>query len=99
VLLADEMDVELHRSRIDRVRGKVGYQSSLDSLPDGCFIQIEGSSYMVWGDALLLWSQTGYVKKRLRPLGATVTVLTPAPIVRCIRRGYIPVVHESALAL
>jgi hypothetical protein len=98
-LLADEIDAELHRWRFDRVIGKVSYQSSMDSLPDGCFIQVEGSSYMVWGDTLLLWSQTGYVKKRLRPFDSTVSVLTPAPIVRCIRGGYRPVIHESALAL
>jgi hypothetical protein len=71
----------------------------LDSLPDGCFVQIEGSSYLVWGDMLLRWSPTGYVNKRLRPVDATVTVLTPAPLVRCIRRGYRPVIHESALSL
>jgi len=98
-LLADEIDAQLHRSRIDRVSGKVSYQSSLDSLPDGCFIRIEGSSCLVWGDMLLLWSPTGYLKKRLRPADATVTVLTPAPVVRCIRRGYSPVIHESALSL
>jgi hypothetical protein len=98
-LLADEIDTELHRSRIDRARGKVSYQSSLNSLPDGCFIQIEGSNCLVWGDMLLLWSPTGYVKKCLRPVDATVTVLTPAPVVRCIRRGYKPVIHESALSL
>src|ERR1700688_1868525 len=38
---ADEMDVELHPARIDR-RKKVTYEAALRSLPDGCFVQVEG---------------------------------------------------------
>src|SRR6202034_1664216 len=52
---ADEMDLELHAARIDR-RNRVTHQAALKSLPDGCFVQIEGRSYLVWGDALLLWT-------------------------------------------
>ena len=98
-LLADEMDTELHRTRFDRHKGKITYQASLDSLPDGCFVQIECSSYLVWGDALLLWSPASYLEKRHRPNGLTVTVLTPEPVVRCIRQGYRPEIHQSSLAL
>jgi hypothetical protein len=71
----------------------------LSSLPEGCFVQIEGSSYLVWGGALLEWSPAVYVQKRLPPEDLTVTVLTPEPIVRCIRHGYLPAIHKSALAL
>jgi hypothetical protein len=98
-LLADEIDLELHRARIDRRKGKVTYQASLDSLPDGCFVEIEGSSFLVWSDALLLWSPEGYRSKRDRPAGGTITVLTPEPIVRCIRQGYRPEIHESCQKL
>jgi hypothetical protein len=59
----------------------------------------EGSSYLVWGDTLLLWSPAGYEKKRERPNDLTVTILTPEPVVRCIRQGYRPEVHKSSLAL
>ena len=95
-LRAPEMDAELQLSRIDKQRRKVTYRASLNLLPDGCFIGIDNSSYLVWGDTLLLWSPEGYKKKECRPTGLAVAVLTPEPIVRCIRQGYRPDVHESA---
>jgi hypothetical protein len=97
--LADEIDLELHRARIDLRKGKISYPASLSSLPDGCFVQIDGSSYLVWAGALFLWSPAGYLEKRSRPEDRTVTVLTPEPIVQCLRHGYRPEIHNSALAL
>jgi hypothetical protein len=94
--LADEIDAELNPMRIDRQKGKVTYQASLNSLPDGCFVRIEDSSYLVWGDTLLLWSPEGYLTKHPRPSGLTVTTLTPEPVVGCIRQGYRPEIHKSA---
>src|SRR5579884_2736415 len=38
--MADQIDLELHRARFDRRKGKITYRASLDSLPDGCFVQI-----------------------------------------------------------
>ena len=98
-VFAPEMDVELHRARIDHHGGKVTYRAPLDSLPDGCFIHVEGASYLVQGAALLLWSAEGYRKKERRPGSLAVTVLTPEPTVQCLRRGYRPEVHESVLTL
>jgi hypothetical protein len=60
-LLASEIDAILHRTRIDSRGGKVIYEASLDSLPDGCFVQIDGSSHIVWNKTLLLWSPGGYL--------------------------------------
>lgn len=97
-LPATEIDVELHRARIDGKGRKVTYQARLDSLPDGCFVEMDDSSYLVHGDALLLWSPEGYAGKRERPGDAMVTVLTPQPTVECIRAGYALAVHESANA-
>ena len=97
--LASEMDALLHPSRINHRGEKVTYEAALDSLPDGCFVRIEGFSYLLWKTALLLWSPEGYVKKDQRPSSCIVTVLTPEPVVRCILHGYAPDIHESSLKL
>ena len=95
---ADEMDMELHPARTDR-RKKVTYEAAMDSLPDGCFVQVDGRAYLVWGDTLLLWTPDGYAKRHGRPTGTTATVLTPEPIVGCMRHGYTPEIHNSWLKL
>jgi hypothetical protein len=96
---ADEIDLELHRVRIDKERNKVTHQAALRLLPDGCFVQIEGSAYLVLGDALLLWTPEGYERRDARPKDSIVTVLTPEPIVGCFRHGYRPEMHETARLL
>lgn len=93
---ADQMDLELHAARINKGQ-KVTYTASLSSLPDGCFIQIEASPYLVWEDALLLWAPEGYARRDTRPKSLTVKVLTPEPIVGCFREGYKPEVCRSGL--
>jgi hypothetical protein len=98
-LLVHEIDIELHRARIGVKREKVTYEALLDSLPDGCFVCIDWSSYLVLDRSLFLWLPEGYVKKSHRPPGLTVTVLTPQPFVECFREGYKPGIHQSALEL
>jgi hypothetical protein len=92
---ADEMDGELHPARIDYRRKKVTYDAPMDSLPDGCFVQIDGRAYLVRGDALLLWTPEGYAGRDARPKHSLAAVLTPEPIVACMRHGYKPEIHES----
>ncbi len=91
---ADHMDLELHKARIDG-RNKVAYQATMDSLPDGCFVQTGGRPHLVWGSALLSWTPEGYAGREARPEKSIVTVLTPEPIVACMRHGYRPQIHDS----
>jgi hypothetical protein len=92
---AEQMDLELHPARIDQ-RKKVAHEAALGSLPDGCFVEIEGSPYLVLGQLLLLWTPAGYTKREKRPQKRILTVLTPKPTVECFRNGYNPEIHESA---
>jgi hypothetical protein len=92
---ASEMDTELHRSRIDRRGRKITYQAELRELPNGCFVEIDGSAYLVWDNALHLWAPERYSARDARPDRLTVTVLTPKPIVECFNQGYEPEIHSS----
>jgi hypothetical protein len=96
---ADEMDAELHRARIGPRRQKVTYEAPIDSLPGGSFVAIDGHPWLVFEDALLLWTPEGYKKKIRRPRNLSVSVLTPRPIVECFRNGYKPEIHASARPL
>lgn len=95
---ADEMDLELHPTRIANGK-KVTQKAPLNSLPDGCFVQIDGFPYLVAGNALLLWTPEGYTRRVERPKDSIVRVLTPESMVGCFRQGYLPEIHESARAL
>jgi hypothetical protein len=93
--MADEMDLQLHRARIDPQRRKVTYEAALRSLPDGCFVRIDGSACLVWNGRLLLWTPEGYARSEEHPVDRIATVLTPEPIVGCLRQGYKPEIHDS----
>jgi hypothetical protein len=92
---APEIDAELHRARIDGGKNKVTCETALDSLPDGCFVEIAGGAHLVWRGALFLWSPERYIKRQRRPDGLTVTLLTPVPAMECFHAGYVPQVHAS----
>jgi hypothetical protein len=96
---ADEMDRELQPARIGHRGEKVTYEAELNSLPDGCFVRIEGRAYLVQNGALLLWSPEGYRQRQVINNNLIVTVLTPKPMVECFRQGYKPEIHESGRTL
>jgi hypothetical protein len=98
-LHADEMDVQLHRTRIGANRRKITCCAKLGSLPEGTFVQIDESSYLVWGGSTYRWSAARYLDQHPLPSDLTVTVLTPKPIVECLRHGYKPEVHDSVKLL
>lgn len=93
---APEMDAALHSARSRTVGIKVTHDADWNSLPDGCFIQVDGAYYLVSGDSLRIWSPAGYGEKVPRPSFGAATVVTPEPTVHCLRRGYRPKIHVSA---
>ena len=92
---ADEMDFELHSARINRGK-KVTYQASLRSLPDGCFVEMQGSPYVLLDGSLSRWTPARYTRSQKLSGNPVMTVLTPAPAVECFRMGYQPHVHPTA---
>jgi len=95
---ADEMDLELHAARIDSKKQKVTYRERVESLPEGSFVEIDGAAWLLWKDRLFRYSPGGYVDQRKKQPELTVEVLTPAPMVRCLRNGYKVSVHPSVEA-
>lgn len=95
----EHVDATLHRERTQRGGGKLTYQARIDTLPDGCMIDIDGTAHLIEARHLLQWTPAGYATKTERPLGTTVTVLTPASIVNALNAGYVPEIHHSATAL
>ena len=96
---APEIDRELHSTRIDSQGRKRTSQAPLNALPNGAFVELEGSAFLVWGQTLLLWTPEGYARRDPRPPDRTVTVLTPWPVVECFAQGYQPQIHPSGRAL
>jgi hypothetical protein len=93
-LRAPQMDAVLHAARVDSRGGKVTFEAPLGSLPDGCYVEIEGGAWLLSGEWLLRWTAEGYGTREARA-DSMVTVLTPLPTVECFRRGYRPEIHAS----
>jgi len=92
---ADQIDWELHCARMDAQKRKLTYDAALDQLPNGSFVKIDGHPWLVWGDALLLWTPQAYARKISRSQDVVAAVLTPQPVVECFRQGYEPEIHGS----
>ena len=97
---ANDMDAVLHADRLEG-RGaqqrKRTYWEQLASLPDGVFIGLNGSAWLLWAGQLLEWSAGGYRTRRsLPPASGRVEVLTPRSLVAVLRAGYPLQVHVSA---
>jgi hypothetical protein len=97
---ADAIDAQLHSERI--VPGTTEqrrHQADSDGLPDGAFILLGEAPYLVLGNELLRWTPAGYGKRRPRPRGLRVEVITPPSLVAVLSTKWHPVVpllHPSA---
>ncbi|MCD6075085.1 MAG: hypothetical protein K0Q70_1968 [Rhodospirillales bacterium] len=90
-----EVDRVLQRTRIDpETKGQRRYEAALDALPDGTFVALGDTAFVVQRDRLLPYNPTGYGPALERPGGTTITVLTPEPTVRILGAGY-----QAAIAL
>ena len=97
-LPAPAIDAALHAARVDSSGRKATFDAPLATLPDGTFVQMGGSAWLVREDSLYLWTPERYARKIPR-IDRQVTVLTPLPAVECFRHGYRPQVaplHASS---
>ena len=92
---AAEMDQVLHRERLQG-RAQRRHRRSIDGLPDGVFIALDGTAFALRGDALLRWTPEGYDARMPRPRRVIVEVLTRPAIVAVLSAGYRPRWHASA---
>lgn len=92
---APEMDVILHRERLDG-REKRLHRRDIDMLPDGAMIARDGEAFALRGERMLRWTPAGYRDAARRPRGIEVDVLTPPAIVAALAHGYAPAWHKSA---
>ena len=101
---ADAIDTRLHAERIGSSgggssgsRAQRRHESPFDTLPDGAFVVVDGSPFMVLGDGLRRWTPAGYTAATSRPRG-TAIVLTPPSLVSVLAAGWngaVPLIHPS----
>ena len=85
-----EIDMILHRERIDAQGMKVCYEADIKDIPDGTFIKIEDTPFLVTNKSMYAWSPFGYGSRRAVPKAGRVSVLTPRSIVNTFIAGYVP---------
>jgi hypothetical protein len=93
---APAMDTVLHAERLDG-RAKRRHRRAIEALPDGAMMAFDDGAYAVRGQYLLRWSPSGYDKRRTKPHGLQVDVLTPPAILSVLAKGYAPLWHPSAI--
>ncbi|RKQ96132.1 hypothetical protein [Maricaulis maris] len=90
---APDMDRVLHKARVmSRSRKQVTFEAKLLELPEGVFFRAEpdGAPLVCWQGRVWAWAFEGYAAGP-DALPDRVEVLTPAPTVKTIVAGYMPV--------
>ena len=89
---ADDADERLHAERLGPRT-----DASVEDLPDGAFVLVDGAAWLVLGDELRRWTPGGYTERRER--GGRAAVVTPATSLSALRAGWdgvVPFLHPSA---
>lgn len=90
---AVEIDNSLHAGRLTSEGTKATWLSRLTDLPSGTFVTVGGSrsKACLYTDGYICeWHHEGYGPLTRAKTNSVVQVLTPSPIVDCIRAGYVP---------
>ena len=96
---ADALDDRLHAERLgDDAAGRRLHESRFEELPDGAFVLLGGTPWLVVGESLLRWSAGGYAERRRRPRGRAA-VITPPTSLAVLDAGWSgsePLLHPSS---
>jgi len=95
-LMADAADRILHEQRFASRKSAVTQERTIDGLPDGAMVAIDGAPYAVRGERLLRWSFEGYGDALPRRTTKRATVITPPLFVTILANGFKPRWHDSA---
>jgi hypothetical protein len=88
---AVEMDVVLHRERLDGRSKRLHPVPA--NLPDGAMVAAQGEAFLIAGDGTYRWTVGGYTAvTRLPPIES---LLTPPSTLAALASGYRPVLHPS----
>jgi hypothetical protein len=94
---AKEINSRLHGERI--VRGthrRRFHPMAWATLPDGVFVHLDDTPWLVRGGQLVSWSVDGYGNRRPRPRDGSAVVITPPSTVAVLRSGYAVQIDPSA---
>jgi hypothetical protein len=92
---ADAMDAVLQKDRLEG-RKQRHFQARLADLPDGTFVEIDGTAHALFDRGLITWTADGYKPSTMPLPNGDVTVLTPKCICETLGNGYRPHWHPSA---
>jgi hypothetical protein len=100
---ADAIDAMLHLERLEpATRAPRRHSARLDRLPDGAFVLLDDTPWVVLGPQLLRWTPSGYLERRTRRCQGEVELITPPSIVAVLGQawdGLVPLLHPSAFGL
>jgi len=85
------IDDIIHQERIDANKSKISFAEKTGNIPDGVFVLLNSSAWLVADGLLFLWSPFGYRESLAMPASPAITVLTPRSVVNTFRAGYLPV--------
>jgi hypothetical protein len=95
---ADDIDVALHRERLEGARKRLhALPMRIEELPDGAMVQSGETSFLITQGRALMWSPAGYREARGKIEAAML--LTPPSTLRAFSAGYRPVLHRSVREL
>lgn len=95
---AQQMNRQLHVERlVPRTHTRRAHEAAFTTLPDGTFVDIAGSPWLIADGRIVEWTPDGYGIRRPRPAAGNATVITPASSVAVLRQGYPIQIDASAL--